>query len=470
MRAWPFAAVAGAVGGPGILVLLALRALGQVSLAPALIGIAGIGLAAAMLGTLYATDIGRLRRRLGALLQPDGLVAESSAEPILPTFYEISREIARLAQAEARRAEQLLGLQKADAAILESLPDPLIVLGLDRAVRRANAAARSVFGDDLASLLRHPAMRAAIDHAFEGSATSSPGVQRTSLSVKAPARDLEAVVIPVDPPLADGGRAIVVLSDRTRDRAVERMRADFVANASHELRTPLASVMGFIDTLRGPAADDPEAQQRFLGIMAEQAERMSRLIDDLLSLSRIEISEHQAPSEPVDLRDLLNRSIIGIEQRLAARHITLKREIADDLPDVPGDVDQLSQVVLNLLDNAVKYGREGGVVGVAAAPAQGGRYPNRSGLAVTITDDGQGIARQHLPRLTERFYRVDKGRSRAVGGTGLGLAIVKHIVNRHRGQLLIDSEEGVGSRFTFWLPLAADPVRNLPAPEASRAS
>jgi two-component system phosphate regulon sensor histidine kinase PhoR len=246
----------------------------------------------------------------------------------------------------------------------------------------------------------------------------------------------------------------VVLSDRTRERAVERMRADFIANASHELRTPLASLMGFIDTLRGPAADDPPAQQRFLGIMAEQAARMNRLIDDLLSLSRIELTEHQAPAGRVDLVALLRELVAGFEPRLIARGVTLDLVLANGLPPVLGDADQLLQVAQNLLDNAVKYGRDAGVVRLAAELASGPRWPARAGVVVTVADQGQGIPREHLPRLTERFYRVDTGRSRAVGGTGLGLAIVKHIVNRHRGQLAIESDVDVGTTVSVWLPTA----------------
>jgi two-component system phosphate regulon sensor histidine kinase PhoR len=268
------------------------------------------------------------------------------------------------------------------------------------------------------------------------------------------ARELHATVVPMDPPLADGGRAVVVLSDRSRERAVERMRADFAANASHELRTPLASLIGFIDTLRGPAADDPPAQQRFLGIMAEQAARMNRLIDDLLSLSRIELTEHQAPAARVDLVELLVGLAAGFEPRLIQHRVTLDLAMTHGLPPVLGDTDQLTQVAQNLLDNAVKYGREGGTVRLAAEPAAGPRWPTRPGVVVTVADQGHGIPREHLPRLTERFYRVDTGRSRAVGGTGLGLAIVKHIVNRHRGQLAIESEVGVGTTVSVWLPAA----------------
>jgi two-component system phosphate regulon sensor histidine kinase PhoR len=258
--------------------------------------------------------------------------------------------------------------------------------------------------------------------------------------------------------VADGGQTLVVLSDRTRERVVERMRADFVANVSHELRTPLASLIGFVETLRGPAADDPPAQQRFLEIMAEQGARMNRLIDDLLSLSRIELTEHQVPSEPLDLAGLIQRMVAGFEPRLAQRDVKLAMQIQADLPVVAGDADQMAQVLQNLLDNGLKYGRDGGVLSLDVRLAEpGNRWPGRRGIVVAVADQGTGIPREHLPRLTERFYRVDKGRSRAVGGTGLGLAIVKHIVNRHRGQLLIESEVGKGTTVSVWLPLAQAP-------------
>jgi two-component system phosphate regulon sensor histidine kinase PhoR len=212
--------------------------------------------------------------------------------------------------------------------------------------------------------------------------------------------------------------------------------------------------MGFVETLRGPAADDPAAQQRFLVIMAEQARRMNRIIDDLLSLSRIELVEHQAPAEMVDLGELASGVAASFEPRVADRRTTLATAIAEDLSPVTADADQLAQVLHNLLDNAVKYGKEAGLIRLAIQPAAGDRWPGRPGVLMVVTDDGMGIPREHLPRLTERFYRVDTGRSRAIGGTGLGLAIVKHIVNRHRGQLSIESEIGVGTTVSVWLPCA----------------
>jgi len=402
--------------------------------------------AAMLLSAIWLSDLARLTDTLRRVAADD---PPAPTPPLLPPVEEIARGIERLSVAMRERGALVGRLVRADAGIVERLPDPLIVLGADRAPLRANGAARTTFGTDMAAVLRHPVLRGATERAFQ---TGEP--QTASLYLPVPVeRELALSVIPMDPPLADGGRAVVVLSDRTRERAVERMRADFVTNASHELRTPLASLIGFIDTLRGPAADDPDAQKRFLGIMAEQAARMNRLIDDLLSLSRIELSEHEAPRTQADLADLARRAAAGFEPRVADRGITLDCVPDAGLRPVPGDPDQLMQVLSNLLENAMKYGREKGLVRLSITPAEpGGRWPSRPGVVIAVADDGPGIAREHLPRLTERFYRVDKGRSRGVGGTGLGLAIVKHIVNRHRGQLAIDSTEGQGTTVSVWLP------------------
>ncbi|MGC8523337.1 MAG: ATP-binding protein [Acidibrevibacterium sp.] len=386
-------------------------------------------------------DVKRLEAALGAALGE----GERPPWPWWPWFRRLADDIERLARGRSEQAATRARLAQAGALIVERLPDPLIVLGADRSVRQANGAARAAFGEDIAAVLRHPTLRAAIDRAYTERATQS-----VAFSLPVPVqREVRASVVHLLQELPDGGAAIVVLADRSREQAVERMRADFVANASHELRTPLASLIGFIDTLRGPAADDPAAQARFLGIMAEQAARMNRLIDDLLRLSRIEVDEHLPPTSRVDLRALLLRLAAAFEVRLAERGMRLDLALAETLPEIPGDHDQIVQVGQNLLDNALKYGRDGGIVRLAA---QATGAPGRPGVAIIVEDDGPGIPRDHLPRLTERFYRVDKGRSRAAGGTGLGLAIVKHVVNRHRGQLTIESEEGHFARFTVWLP------------------
>jgi two-component system phosphate regulon sensor histidine kinase PhoR len=228
------------------------------------------------------------------------------------------------------------------------------------------------------------------------------------------------------------------------------MRSEFIANASHELRTPLAALKGFIETLQGAAKDDPTVRERFLGIMAKQADRMAELIDNLLSLSRIEMDEHVRPTGKVDLFTVARTVAAALQPLADAAGVVLEVTLPESLPRAIGEHDQLVQVLQNLIDNAIKYGASGGRVtieaGIPAAPGQ---------VAVAVRDHGEGIARTHLPRLTERFYRIDDARSRERGGTGLGLAIVKHVVNRHNGRLMIDSEPGRGSVFTVSLPAAS---------------
>jgi len=243
--------------------------------------------------------------------------------------------------------------------------------------------------------------------------------------------------------------------DQTPLRRVEEMRADFVANASHELRTPLAALSGFIDTLQGPAREDAKARERFLGIMHTQATRMARLIDDLLSLSRVELSAHVRPDTLVDIVPIIRQVVDGLEPLARERQV----EVDVDLPETPawiaGDREELLRVFENLVENALKYGASGGkvIVSLTAAISSEGQPEMR----VQVRDFGPGIAPEHLPRLTERFYRVDVGDSRAQGGTGLGLSLVKHIVNRHRGRLLIESVPKNGATFTACFPQARPP-------------
>jgi two-component system, OmpR family, phosphate regulon sensor histidine kinase PhoR len=452
MRVGPFLGAAAAIAAVPGLALVVLMGGGWLAPAPGLAALAATVAAATALAAVLARDLRLLTDTLRhAALESGEQPSPPAATPRFAPMERLALAIGRLARSLASRTGEISRLLRANEAIIEALPDPLLVLGEDRQPRRANAAARAAFGEDIPAVLRHPGMRAAIDRAFD------TGTRQTvELSLPVPvARELHAAVILMDPPLPDGAWAIMVLSDRTHERALARMRSDFIANASHELRTPLASLIGFIDTLLGPAANDPPAQRRFLAIMAEQAGRMNRLIDDLLSLTRIEMSEHQAPSEPVDLAALVAWVVAGFEPAALAREATLELKAPEGLPLVIADADQIAQVAQNLIDNALKYGGHGGVVRVElAVPAPGGRWPARPGVVLSVADNGPGIPRQHVPRLTERFYRVDAGRSRKAGGTGLGLAIVRHIVNRHRGQLAIDSEEGKGSTFSVWLAAA----------------
>ncbi len=361
--------------------------------------------------------------------------------------------------------------------VFDALPDPLILLDTDREVVAANLAARELFepdmvGVDLALSLRHPTVLSCVDAVLAGEP-----VKRAQISLPVPvARNFEVHAVG----LPSGGvtrttravRVVLVLHDMTLAIRAEQMRADFVANVSHELRSPLSALIGFIETLRGPARDDEKAREHFLEIMHREAERMSRLIGDLLSLTRVEVNEHVQPREPIDLARLIAETVELLVNRAEKRGISIDLTIPESLPPVSGDADQLRQVFQNLIDNAIKYGREGTFVGVRVqeverVPESGGR-----GLSVAISDMGEGIPAEHIPRLTERFYRIDKARSRSVGGTGLGLAIVKHIVSRHRGRLTIESREGEGSTFTVFLRASARPLSDAKPAEsqASKAS
>jgi two-component system phosphate regulon sensor histidine kinase PhoR len=326
---------------------------------------------------------------------------------------------------------------------IEALVDPaLIVAG--ETVLAANQAARQLLGErvigrDLGMTVRHPALLDALATAREGM-----GVDREIGGI-GPANT--AWRLRVEP---DGeGRALILFDDVTQARATERMRVDFVANASHELRTPLATLAGFIETLQGPAAEDEPARQRFLGIMATEADRMSRLIDDLLSLSRIELDKYVRPADRLDLAGMIADVGRTLQVRLDADQRTLVIDEAADLPDVIADRDQVLQLLHNLISNALKYGHSGTPITVSARPDPDGAH-----VRISVADVGEGIASEHLPRLTERFYRVDSQRSRTMGGTGLGLAIVKHIVERHRGRLEIESRQGQGTKVSFTLPVA----------------
>ncbi len=336
----------------------------------------------------------------------------------------------------------------ADRISVEALADPALIVDGDMAVG-ANAEARRLFGDrvaggDLRMTVRHPVILDALDEAR----STGISVERelSGLGAGNSAYRLRAVD-------TGEGRILLLFDDITQTRLTERMRVDFVANASHELRTPLATLSGFIETLQGPAAEDEPARHRFLDIMAREAARMSRLIDDLLSLSRIELDKHVRPVAVLDLEGVIADVGKTLAMRLHAdeRHLILDEKLP--LPPVIADRDQILQVLYNLISNALKYGRNGTPITVSAT-AEPARAGAPAVVRLSVTDVSEGIAPEHLPRLTERFYRIDSQRSRKMGGTGLGLAIVKHIVERHRGRLEIESRTGEGTTVSFTLPQA----------------
>jgi two-component system phosphate regulon sensor histidine kinase PhoR len=341
--------------------------------------------------------------------------------------------------------------EQAELAVLDHIPDPVILLGAQREVIFANRAAvellqASYRSRDLAQSFRHPAVLEIADAVLRGVPERTAEVD---LLLPVPRILMaRAIAVPGNGPT----RAMLTFRDMTDSRQAEQMRQDFVANVSHELRSPISAIVGFIETLRGPAREDAAARERFLGIMADEAQRMSRLIDNLLSLSRVEATEHVRPREPVDITAILGTVRDLLSRRAAERQMELRLEFDDDLPSVPGNRDELTEVFHNLIDNAIKYGRVASTIRVTVQALDRIPHIGGTGLAVSVENHGEGIEQEHIPRLTERFYRIDKGRARKMGGTGLGLAIVKHIVNHHRGRLAIESVVGVGARFTVYLP------------------
>lgn len=339
--------------------------------------------------------------------------------------------------------------------LLDQVPVGILLIDRRGRVQLINPAAARSFGRHLPgpfhmSALRAPRLLEGIETALErGQAASVAfGVARAGTS------QLRASIQPLSetPEGPDGGDApalLVIVQDESQPRRAAELHRDFVANASHELKTPLASISGIIETLTGHARDDPEATERFLGLMAAQVERMKRLVEDLLSLNRIELNERIRPDKPQSLPRIVWDAAQSLQPAAEKAEMRLLCDPPAETPRVLGDRQELMQLFSNLIDNAIKYGRPGTDVAVRLHDGR----PGDARVGVSVTDQGAGIAREHLPRLTERFYRVSASHSRAKGGTGLGLAIVKHIVSRHRGELKIESSPGEGSTFTVWLPV-----------------
>jgi two-component system phosphate regulon sensor histidine kinase PhoR len=361
---------------------------------------------------------------------------------------ERGKDVTRRGAGHGLRRAGTEALERWQAA-LDAVPDPVIALDRDGTIVHINPAAREIYallrrGGQPSLLSRDPEFLLAIDEVLNGLHLRTIEIQERIPFDRRVRITLTALSEPADD---DGApHVIIALRDMTDQDRLGRMRADFVANASHELRTPLASLVGFIETLQGRASDDQAARTRFLAIMGEQAARMSRLVDDLLSLSRVEMREHVPPRSAVDLKETIAAAVQALEPVARASGATLKFTPCDGPAVVLGDTDEIAQVVQNLVQNALKYGAPGRPVEVSIA--REARGPT-SRIAVAVRDEGPGIAPEHIPRLTERFYRVNPKSSREKGGTGLGLAIVKHIVNRHRGEFRIESEPGKGSTFAF---------------------
>ena len=363
------------------------------------------------------------------------IIALSDREPQPPDLSVIERE-----------RQKIFDQGKAEAyqQIIDPISDPILIIR-NAKVATANPAAKNflgnhIIGEDVRIAIRHPA---AADRLTNPTAKHT-GKPILLVGVGSPGQRWELRIHT----LTDGLK-LVQLSDQSSHYAAERMRTDFVANASHELRTPLAAVKGFIETLENPeAGKDDETRARFLKIMYQEADRMQRLVEDLMSLSRIEAEKHQLPSEPVNIANLIadvkDVFLSGRNKEEGDFIISAPK----GLPVIQGDYAQLSQLLHNLVTNAFKYRRPGTPVTIAVEPNR-----DDSMLRLSVSDEGEGIATEHLHRLTERFYRVDKGRSKSIGGTGLGLAIVKHITERHGGRMEITSKKGVGTTVSIFLPV-----------------
>ncbi|MEP9370639.1 ATP-binding protein [Mesorhizobium sp. KR1-2] len=354
----------------------------------------------------------------------------------------------RVEAAEVASGAKSIGLSGENLAA--AVTDPLIVFDGAGAVVHANAAATAAFGTLHPGILlllkfRAPEMQDMIQAVLFGHATSRVVEYSERLPIERVFRVTASAVG------RGTGLYVLVFKDQSEARRIDRMRADFIANASHELRTPLASISGFVETLRGPARDDAAARDQFLQIMQKQTARMARLIDDLLSLSRLEMKPYLKPGEKVDLRGVIESVIDSLSPLANDSGLVVERDFTDARLEVMGDRDELFQVFENLLENACKYGQSGGRVVVSMiGPGDG---PEKE-TTVTIRDFGPGIAEEHIPRVTERFYRIDGEASRAQKGTGLGLAIVKHILTRHEARLTIRSRPGEGAAFTVHFPAA----------------
>ncbi|OYY89499.1 MAG: ATPase [Sphingomonas sp. 28-66-16] len=350
------------------------------------------------------------------------------------------------------------GNQSVDISeVIEAIIEPIVIVA-DGRVAHANRAAQAllgghILGEDVRLAIRHPAAAERLTAGRDGAGGPINLVGLGTLDQRWEMRVTG---------LADG-RRVVHLIDQTGSYAAERMRVDFVANASHELRTPLASILGFVETLSDDKAGaDASVRARFLKVMFDEARRMQRLVEDLISLSRIEAEKYRLPAREVDLAQLLEEVHAEIADSQDRRGADLVSDIDADVPSVAGDRAQLSQVLHNLIGNAMKYGRPG-------TPITTRLWRDQTGMVrISVSDEGEGIGPEHLPRLTERFYRVDAGRSRALGGTGLGLAIVKHIIERHRGRLDIHSVVGKGTTASILLP--AIPATAPPEPLSSKSN
>jgi two-component system phosphate regulon sensor histidine kinase PhoR len=455
-----------AVAFPAGVVFVVLAAMGMLGWGVAILSATTAWLGAVAMLRIYFGDLRRVARYATDLR--DRYKGTPPQNISFGAAAELSSLYTQIAAAFRDRIALLEAQTSTDAEILDHLPNPVVMVNRHRVVTGFNRAAKGLFhnletGRDLTRFIRDPIL---LD-AFDDVASERQTMKHAEFVLAADAHRHFDVLTARLPAAAGDRNFVLTFSDLTELRKLEQMRADFATDAGHELRTPLSVLLGFIETLEGPAKDDPDALKQFLPVMRDQAQRMQHLIEDLLSLARIELNEHTPPSEDCDVGKIIGKVAKSLAMKAEAKGMNIRVTSTLDNTEMVGEEKELTQVFVNLVENAIKYGHANTDVEVSISLAQNppgalARFRHDRIMAIAIRDHSDGIAREHLPRLTERFYRVDTARSRAVGGTGLGLAIVKHLVQRHRGTMQIESKQGVGSVFTVYLPAkTGDNVRKL---------
>ena len=462
------------VTSPSLLVLSVLAIMGAIDFSYFVYGYMAAMVISSIFVVPFLSNIFALNHYVNDLAQDKRV--RSPDLSFLSNVGELSGALNRLQRSWENKRQEMETVITEREILVDTLPDILIMTNDDKMIVRTNRAARNIFGQNLAhrylyDIIPNDALMNAIDTVIE-----DLHGQEIEFHLDPPVmKDFQAIIERFPIPSEGGISIVITLTDITQQKRIQRMRADFVANASHEIRTPLASIIGFIETLRGPAKDDAVAREEFLKVMADQAERMSKLVSDLLSLSKIEMNAHASPTSKVDVLRIIRAEKQHFEWACKQKNVTLRLKLNDNLPPTKGDDEELAQVVRNLVGNAIKYTNpDSEVVLTARLTSTLPDDPIFRGysraICFSVQDHGEGISKEHIPRLTERFYRVDTARTRKVGGTGLGLAIVKHVLNRHHGMLTIESEMGQGSTFNIFLPVYDDIIAQNAARSSGRTN
>ncbi len=449
-----------AFSAPSLLVLMGLATFGSLDFNHFIYGYFAVLALTLVVVVPFLSNITAITRYVNDLAQDKRVHAPSLS--FLSNVGELSGALSRLQNSWDGKRHEMETVITEREILVDTLPDILIMTNDDKMIVRTNRAARNIFGQNLAGRnLRDIIPNDKLINAITAVVEDIQG-QEIEFHLPDPApRDFQAIIERFPIPSAGGISIVITMTDITSQKRIQRMRADFVANASHEIRTPLASIIGFIETLRGPAKDDERARDEFLKVIAEQAERMSKLLNDLLSLSKIEMNAHNVPTGRVDLLRIIRGEKQHFEWACKQKNVNIRMKLSDTIPPTRGEDEELAQVVRNLLGNAIKYTMPDTDVVISTKLTT--QMPDdpifrslKRAIVFSVQDQGEGIPAEHIPRLTERFYRVDSARTRKVGGTGLGLAIVKHVLNRHHGVLHIDSVVGEGSTFSIYLPVYED--------------